>query len=239
MALTGLADLALYEGRPTEATSLLEKAVAADLQAKNTDAASNDQVTLALTQAALNKSAQARAKAAEATAKSQDPGVLYRAAEVYLATGEPARALQQVAPLAKRLESEPQVYVKLIAGEAQLKRGHPHEALATFQEAQKLLDSWLGHFDLGRAYLEAGAFTQASSEFDACLRRRGEATSVFLDDNPSYHWFPGVLYYQGRAREGLKSPGAAESYKMFLDIKGKSEGDALVADARKRLGKAN
>jgi hypothetical protein len=68
-----------------------------------------------------------------------------------------------------------------------------------------------------------------------CLKRRGEITSVFLDDVPSYHYLPAVYYYQGRAREGLKSPGAAESYKTFLSIKEKSGGDPLVADARKRL----
>ena len=239
MALTGLADLALYEGRPAEAADLLEKAVAADLASKDADAAANDEVTLAFAQAALNKSAHARAAALKAAARSQDPGVLYRAAQVFLANGEPAQAQRQVAPLAKRLESEPQVYAKLIAGEAQLKRGNAREALTAFREAQKHLDSWLGHFDLGRAYLDAGAFTQASSEFDACLRRRGEATSVFFDDNPSYHWLPDVYYYQGRAREGLKSPGAVESFQAFLAIKQKGEGDALVDDARRRLGNRN
>lgn len=76
----------------------------------------------------------------------------------------------------------------------------------------------------------------ASSEFDVCLKRRGEATSVFLDDVPSYHYYlPAVYYYQGHAREGLKSPGAGESYKAFLSIKEKGAGDPLVADAKKRL----
>jgi hypothetical protein len=89
---------------------------------------------------------------------------------------------------------------------------------------------------LARAYLEAGAFTEASSELDACLNRRGEATSVFLDDNPTYHLFPAVHYYQGRAREGLRSPGAAEFYKLFLDTKVKGSLDPLITDARRRLG---
>ncbi len=104
-----------------------------------------------------------------------------------------------------------------------------------FQQAQKIGDTWLGHFDLGRAYLDGGAFTEASSEFDVCLKRRGEATSIFLDDVPSYHYLPAVYYYQGRAREGLKSPGAAESYKTFLGMKEKGAGDPLVAESRKRL----
>jgi tetratricopeptide (TPR) repeat protein len=146
--------------------------------------------------------------------------------------------MQLASSLGIRFETDPQVYAKLIAGEAQLKRGKPREALSTFQEAQKLSDTWLGRLDMGRAYLDAGAFTEASSEFDVCLNRRGEATSVFLDDIPSYHLLPAVYYYQGRAREGLHSPGAAESYKTFLDIKGKETEDPLAADARKRLGTA-
>ena len=109
-------------------------------------------------------------------------------------------------------------------------------AIQSFEDAQKLSDTWLGRFYLGRASLEAGAFAEASSQFEACQQRRGEATSVFLDDEPSYHEFPPVLYYLGRAQEGLHNATAADSYKAFLAIKEKADADPLVADARKRLG---
>jgi len=238
MASTGMADLALYKGQMQDAAGILEKAVNTKLASKDADGAANDQSTLALTLIALKKVPQARIIAAQAAAASQDSGVLYRVAEAFLATGDQAHALEVVAPLAKRLESEPQLYAKLIAGEAQLQRGNAREALTTFLEAKKLLDSWLGHFDLGRAYLDAGTFPEASTEFDICLRRRGEATSVFFDDNPSYHLLPDVYYYQGRAREGLhSSEGAADSYKAFLAIKDENSQDPLVADARKQLAK--
>ena len=88
--------------------------------------------------------------------------------------------------------------------------------------------------DLGRAYLEAGAFLQADSSFERCLKRRGEALSLFLDDEPSYGYFPPVYYYQGRVREALKSAKAAESYKAYLDIRGKSKEDPLVPEVRRR-----
>jgi hypothetical protein len=42
-----------------------------------------------------------------------------------------------------------------------------------------MLDTWIGRFELGRAYIEAGAFTEADSEFDQCLKRRGEAIELF------------------------------------------------------------
>jgi eukaryotic-like serine/threonine-protein kinase len=238
MAITGLADVALYEGRLSDAAGLLNKAIASDTAIQDSESAANDQATLALTQVALNRLTDAALNAAKAAADSKDEGVLYRAAQAYLALGQESRALQLIAPLTTRLENEPQVYAKLIYGEAQLKKGNAREALKIFQEAQKLSDTWLGRMDLGRAYLDLGAFTEASSEFDVCLSRRGEATSVFLDDSPTYHLLPTVYYYQGRAREGLGSPGALESYKLFLAIKDKASQDPLVAEANKRLAAA-
>ena len=94
----------------------------------------------------------------------------------------------------------------------------------------------MGRFDLGRAYVALEAFAEAGSELETCLKRRGEATALFLDEVPTYHAFPAVYYYLGRAQEGLKSPAAAESYKTFVGMKQKSEKDPLVADARHRLG---
>jgi tetratricopeptide (TPR) repeat protein/predicted Ser/Thr protein kinase len=236
VAAAGLGDLALYEGKLAEAANILDKAVATDLAGKDTESAADHQATLALAQVTLGKNQEAVSLAGKASSSSKEPGVAYRAAQVYLAAGLEAKALQAVAPLAQRLETEPQIYAKLIAGEAQLKRGNARDALSAFQEAQKLADTWMGHFDMGLAYLAASAYTEASSEFDVCLKRRGEATSVFLDDVPSYHLLPTVYYYLGRAREGLNSPGAAESYKMFLSIKEKGAGDPLVADAQRRIG---
>jgi tetratricopeptide (TPR) repeat protein len=235
IAATGLADLAQYEGKLSEAAGILQKAIATDVAAKDTESAADRTSALALIQLTLGKTQEAVSAAGKASAGSKDPGVLYRAAQVYIAASQDSKAQQLVAPLSQRLETEPRAYAKLIEGEAQLKKGNARDALNAFQEAQKLADTWLGHFDMGRAYLDAGAFTEASSEFDVCLRRRGEATSVFLDDVPSYHVLPAVYYYQGRAREGLNSPGAVESYKTFLVIKEKGAGDPLVADATKRL----
>src|SRR5271165_3927754 len=235
IAATGLADLNLYQGKLVEASGILEKAASADQAAKNTESAAGNLAILALLQTTLAKTKESISSAANAVGESKEVSVLYRAAQVYIAAGQEEKALQLVAPLAQKLEAEPQVYAKLIAGEAKLKKGNARDALNSFQEAQKLADTWLGHFDMGRAYLDAGAFTEASSEFDLCLKRRGEATSIFLVDVPSYHVLPPVYYYQGRAREGLNSPGAAESYKTFLAIKEKGAGDPLVADAQRRL----
>ena len=89
-------------------------------------------------------------------------------------------------------------------------------------------------YDLGRAYLEAGSFAEADAEFDACVKRRGEAAAVYLDEVPTFRIFPPVYYYLGRTREGLKSAGAPDAFKTFLGFQ-TGEGGALAADARARL----
>ena len=77
---------------------------------------------------------------------------------------------------------------------------------------------------------------EADSEFDTCIRRRGEVLELFNDDQPTYSYLPLVYYYQGRAREGLKSPGSAESYRTYVSIRGQAGEDPLLPDIRKRMG---
>jgi hypothetical protein len=84
--------------------------------------------------------------------------------------------------------------------------------------------------------LEAAQFIEAHSEFDTCLKRKGEATAIFLDDFPSYRYFAPVYYYLGQAQEGLKSPAARASYQIFLKIKERADpGDPMIDDARRRF----
>jgi hypothetical protein len=97
-----------------------------------------------------------------------------------------------------------------------------------------VLETWMGRYDLGRAYLEAGLNVEADSEFDLCLKWRGEAMELL--DGPTYGYFPPVYYYQGRVREGMKSSGAGDSYRTYLSIRGKSSEDPLVPEVRRHLG---
>ncbi len=236
MAAQGLADLALYEGRSADAAALLEKGIAADSQAKNLDAAAIKLATLAQATLLLGRSGPARQAADRALAASQETSVLYWVATAYLYSGQESKAMNIARQLDASLEPDPRAYAKLIEAEAQLRRGNGAEAVRTAQASQGISDTWLGRFTLGRAYLERKAFIEASSEFDTCLRRRGEATAAFLDEAPTYHLIPAIYYYLGRAQEGLNSPAASESYKTFLAAKGKGGQDPLVADARRRLG---
>jgi len=60
---------------------------------------------------------------------------------------------------------------------------------------------------------------------------------LFMDNVPTYAYFPAVYYYQGRVREGMKSEGFAEFYKNYLSIRGQSSDDPLVPEIRRRIGK--
>jgi len=236
-AASGMADLALYEGRLRDAVAILEPGAAADVAARNPDAAADKFALLAYTQILRQQKAAALQAARNALDQSKEVKTRFLAAQVFVAAGEAATAQSLAAALSSELQIEPQAYAKLIEGEAALKNRDARQALKLFTEANNLLDTWLGRFDLGRAYLELGQFAQADSEFDRCIKRRGEALALFLDAAPTHGYFPLVYYYQGRVREGMKSKGFAESYGRYLTIRGKADEDPLLAEVRRRVGK--
>jgi tetratricopeptide (TPR) repeat protein len=231
----GLADMALYQGRPDDALAILEPAVKADLAANDASRAAAKYLMQAQAWLMKGQNAKAIAAAERAVGGSTDESLLYPAAMVFLEAGRIDKALDLGQKLSQRLEPDPGAYAKLIEAEVQMKRKDYRDAVRTFQDAQKIADTWLGRLGLGRAYLEAGAFPDAETELDACVKRRGEAASVFLDDEPSWRYFARVDYYLGRAREGLQSPGAAEAYQNYLKARERSVNDPLATDAERRL----
>ncbi len=233
-AASGLADLALYQGRIGDARTILDPAIEADVAAKNTDEAARKLTTLAEAELAAGQSAKAIAAAERAMDMSGDLPVVVTAARVLIEAGQEKRALAAAAQLATRLEPDPQMYAALLQGQTELKRKNYRDAIGKLKEARKLADSWLVRYELGRTYLEAGSYAEADAEFDACVKRRGEAAAVYLDEVPTFHVFPPVYYYLGRVREGLKSPAAADAFKTFLGFQ-TGQGGALAADARKRI----
>ena len=159
---------------------------------------------------------------------SQSVPVRVLAARALLEAGEIIRARKLADGLASEIQPETQAYAKIIRGDLALQSGDKNEAINMFTGANQLVDTWIGRFELGRAYLEAGMFVEADSEFDRCMKRRGEALEIFQDGTPTFAYFPPVYYYQGRVREGLKSPGAAEPFRTYLNIRGKAKEDPLL-----------
>jgi serine/threonine protein kinase/tetratricopeptide (TPR) repeat protein len=236
-AASGLADQALYEGRFKDSARLLETAAAADVTANHLEAAAEKFVALAYTELVSKQTKAAVGAAAKALSYSKAVKIRFLVARIFVEAGnEAARSL--ATGLSSELQAEPQAYGKLIEGEAALKDRNAQQAIKVVTEANALLDTWIGHFDLGRAYLSAGLFAQADGEFDKCIKRRGEALSLFADESPTYGYLPPVYYYQGLVREGLKSPDFAGAYRTYLGIRGKPGEDPLLDEVRRRAGES-
>lgn len=228
-AAAGLADIALFQGKLADAAALL-------LDQGKLPADARRLVTLAETQLLQGDAAAAAATAATAAQQAgRDSVVSFLAGRILAETGKPqAGAIADA--LRNDIDTEPRMYGRLLAGEIALKQQDVRAALDLLAEAQKLNDTWWGRYALGRAWLAAGRFAEAESEFDKCLARRGEATAVFLDEIPTYRLTPPVHYYMGLVGEGKKSErGALESFRKFLEMKKDGDEQGLVADARRRV----
>jgi len=235
LAVNGRADLAMYEGRLTDASKILEEALATPTEGRAPLTTARLTATLAEVRELQGRDAEAIKLAEEALKQSSLPSIALFAGRVLILAGKPERGDALAAQLDQQLDQVSQLYAKLLAGEADLKRNAARAALGNFNAAQKILDTWLGRDGLGRAYLLGNYFPDAQTEFDACLTRKGEATTVLLDDIPTYRLLATTRYYQARAQEGQKSPAAAASYDAFLSIKAKGDEQGLVADARRRV----
>jgi tetratricopeptide (TPR) repeat protein len=233
---SGLGDLAVYEGRFSEAVRLLERGAAADAAANNRERAAAKLAGMAYAHLLRREQASAIAAAEKALANSGAVKIRFLAARVFVESGAIERAASLGAGLATDIQPEPQSYGKIVQGEAALQEGDARRAIVLLNEANRILDTWIGRFALGRAYLAAGMLVQADSEFDQCIKRRGEAVSLFLDEEPTYGVFPLVYYYQGRVRETLNQSGAADSYRTYLSIREKAGEDPLLPDVRRRAG---
>jgi tetratricopeptide (TPR) repeat protein len=234
-SISGLGDVAMYAGRYSDAIRILQAGAAAEIAAKNPDAAATKLAAVANAQLLRGDKRAAVEAAEEARKNSSAVKIRFMAAKVFVEVGDGKKAEALIAGLAKEPQAEPRAYAKILEGEMHLKGGDATAAIESFGAANSLLDTWIGHFDLGRAYLETREFLKADSEFDRCLKRRGEAVSLFLDEEPTFGVFPPVYYYRGRAREELKTAGFADSYRAYLSIRGNSTEDPLVRDVRRRV----
>ena len=236
MATSALADLELYQGHFSQAVKLLEQGAEADLKGKMPENAISKFAALAYAELLRGQSKPAIADADKALASGQTIQVRFLAGRVFAEAGDTAQAKKMADSLAKETQAEPQAYGKIVEGKLALKRGDSRLAIKDITDANTMLDTWIGRFELGRAYLEAGQFTEADSEFDRCIKRRGEALELLMDNTVTYGYLPYVYYYQGKVRQGLKTPAVADSYRTYLSIRGQSTEDPLVAEVRKSLG---
>jgi serine/threonine protein kinase/tetratricopeptide (TPR) repeat protein len=233
----GLADLAAYQGNYSEAATLLTQGIASDLAAKDITNAARKYAALANIEQLQGHQPAALANIGKALAASQSTQIRMLAGLLYAEAGDLPKAQKNATSLTTQPSSEPQAYGKIILGLIALKKKDLPSAISQITSANSLLDTWIGHFELGRAYLDAGKYTEADSEFSQCLKRRGEAIELFDDNVPTYANLPPVYFYQGRARQGGKSAQFDDSYKSYLGIRGQSPDDPLLLEVRHQLGR--
>jgi tetratricopeptide (TPR) repeat protein len=237
LSAIGLADLALYEGRPRDAAAHLTAGIALDQKADNQAGVAQKQLVLAETMVAQGQLVEAALLARKVAEADESDASRVMAARLSIAAGRDAEAVEIGARLDNRLELQSRAYGRTVAAQVALLKGRRAEAVDALRDALKLADLWLVRFTLGQAFLDAGYHAEALSEFEACLERRGEASALFLDDVPTLRYTAVLPYWIGRAQEGLGLlPQAQEHYRQFLAPMAPDSPDPLVRDARKRLG---
>jgi serine/threonine protein kinase/tetratricopeptide (TPR) repeat protein len=242
LAAAGQGDLAIRGGRYADAIRLLVPAIDADLPT-NKDLPSNKAgavakyAALAEAHAATGHFADALKVVDSMSDLSDSLASRVSAARVLVQIGNLPRAQEMANELARKPQRQKQAYGKIIEAEIALKRGHPADAKPFLDQARKLADHWLVHFDLGRTCVEAGDFPEAVSELeDLAQKRRGEATALFLDDWPTTRYLAELPYWLGRAYQGLGTlPAARAQYEAFIALRSGAPNDPHVLDAHTQL----
>ncbi len=234
IASMGRADLAMYQGRYADARAEL-------VSGASSDEAANLQAPRALKLVALAEiavatgSKDAAALLNQALALSKADAVVVPAGRMFAAIGRAEAARGLAADLEKQVQKRSRALGGVIHGELALLAKKPVEAIDAVTAARGLADLWLVRFTLGRAYVEAGKYAEAIAELEACEKRIGEASDVFLDDWPTFRYTAPLKYWLARAQDGLGiTESATKNYQAYLDLRGAVRGDTLAADARKR-----
>jgi eukaryotic-like serine/threonine-protein kinase len=223
-----------YSGLYSQAIKALQEGASADIAAKNGESAGYKFASMAYASLSMGNTQQAIDAAERAVKNNSAVAVRFLAARVLIEAGAFESAKKLIDSLSNELAPEPKVYAKILEGEMAMKQNQVREAIEIFRAANSTIDTWIGRFDLGRAYLAANMFTEASSEFDLAMKRRGEALEL-MDDGPTYSYIPPVYYYNARVLEALKSSGASDAYRKYVELRGASGEDLLAKDANVRL----
>jgi len=233
-ASLGLADVSIFAGEYDKARDILIDGIAADEAAGNNYGMAAKYMALAEAFDGLGQAADAMDALKRGLALTTRESSVVPAGLAYIAAGMDDDAEAMAQSLSQKLHLQSRAYANLIRGLIHLKSGRHVDAIDSLNEALAMADLWLVRFYLGRAYLEAGFFAEALDEFIASGDRQGEATSIFLDDLPTYRYLATLPYWLGRAQEELGMASvAAENYSAYISRR--PNGDPLADDARQRM----
>ena len=230
----GQADVELLVGNFSAAQKILEDVIPGDEAGGNNYGLAVKRMALAEALLEQGDSSAALEAVDQGIALAGSNAVLVPAALLYIAAGTPDKAVAISKTLAQKLPPEPRAYAALIEALVTLQSGNYVQAIEQLTGAIEIADLWLLRFYLGRAYFEAGYFVEALDEFTAASDRQGEATALFLDDLPTYHYIATLPYWQGRAQAELgMTEAATENFATFLSRR--PAGGPLADDARQRM----
>jgi tetratricopeptide (TPR) repeat protein/predicted Ser/Thr protein kinase len=233
-AALGLADLALFEGRFSEATRVLTPLVSDS--ATPTKSAALAMAMLAEAAQAKGDSAEAERWADRAVQSGHSESVLVPAARVLVHLHRPGKALHAASMLDALPAPSPRAFAQIVRAELKMEQSQFPAAVELLQNAEQIAPTWLAEYDLGRIGLQQGRAEMADKVLRRLveLRGKGQLANLFLDDSPVFRYLPPADYYLGRAREQYKPAAQVEFYKLFLKYKARSESDPMVDDARRR-----
>ena len=200
----GLADLAIYRGLIDEAREELTRGAAADEAGNQRAPRALKLVTLAEVELAAGARARALALADEALALSTAENVVVPAARILVATGHADRAGVLADNLEKQVQKRRRALAGVIRAEIALAQKKPVQAIDALSAARALADSWLVRFTLGRVYVEAGRFVEATAELEAAQKRVGEGAAMFMDDWPTFRETAAVPYWLATSAGGSR-----------------------------------
>jgi tetratricopeptide (TPR) repeat protein/predicted Ser/Thr protein kinase len=240
VARMGEADLEMYFGHNKRALDILSEGIQADEKDKRTGEMALKLVAEGEAYLALGRKSEAVKAARKVPQLNSDESAAYPAARVLIQAGDDDEARKIASALDNTLQTQSRSYSRLIAGEIDILHKQLPQAVDELQQGQKLRNSWISHFLLGRAYIDAQHYPEALNEFEACKERRGETTDLMLADTATLRYLPPLYYWLARAQDGAGMKSAAlENYQQFLKLRADSDpGDPLVIDASRRAGSA-
>ena len=157
-----------FEGRFSDAERLLAGGAEDDLKSQDSERAAAKYAALGYARLQQRKMGPAIAAAEEALKASQDVKYQFLAARIFVEAGEFARAAQLAAGLGKHILAEPRAYGKIVEAGLARRATDLNKAMTLLMEANTLFDTWIGHFDLGRTYLDVAI----AAKISGCSRRR-------------------------------------------------------------------
>jgi tetratricopeptide (TPR) repeat protein len=205
---TGLADIELLQQNYAGAAAVLIAGIAADEAAGNAMGRADKLIALAQTYQAQGEEELARQTLLSALSSSTSLSHRVPAARLYVQLGDLTAATEIADLLGDSLQTESRASAQLIRGNVLLAQGEFAQAVDALRASLEKSDAWLARFDLGRAYFAAGSFAEALSEFEECKQRSGEATAIFLDDIPTFHYTVQMQNWLTKTKQKLGMPAA-------------------------------